>query len=57
MQQFETKTDTCGVFQLYFTENLFNRLHERYLIIDQKLTKNTIHKFFNEIFSLEKEMN
>ena len=51
------KTDPCGVFQLYFYENLFSPSHKNDIINNIKLTKNNFHKFLIEIFSLDKEVN
>ena len=51
------ETDTLGVFQLYFYKNLFSPSHGHGILNNEKLTKNTIHKLFNEIFSLDKQLN
>ena len=51
------ETDTCGVFQLYFYYNLFNPLNESSIVQDNVISKRTIEKLLNEIFSLNKEQN
>ena len=53
----ETETDTCGTFQLYFYKNLFQNSPESKIISGEKLTKNTISKLLDEIFSLHEEVN
>ena len=37
----ETETDTCGIFQLFFFENLFQPLPNSKIMNDKNLTKNT----------------
>ena len=49
------ETDICGVFQLYFFVNLFNPDENSAIIEDKILTKKTIEKLLNEIFSPSKE--
>ena len=49
------ETDTCGIFQIYFYYNLFNPFSS--IIKDKVLTKHTIEKLLNEIFSLNQEQN
>ena len=51
----KTETDICGVFQLYFFVNLFNPDEKSAIIEDKILTKKTIEKLLNEIFSSNKE--
>ena len=51
------ETDTCGMFQLYFYFNLFMSLENSSIINDKKLSKSTIEKLLNEIFSLDRLMN
>ena len=53
----KTKTDTSGVFQLYFFVNLFNCDENSAIIEDRILTKKNNRKTFNEIFSTIKEEN
>ena len=51
------KKQTCGIFQLYFYENLFVPSFESLIVNDEKLTKNTIRKLLKEIFELDKDAN
>ena len=51
------ETDTCGIFQLYFYFNLFMPFENSSIINDKKLSKSTIEKLLNEIFSLDRSMN
>ena len=46
----KTKTDACGVFQLYFYKKLFGPQDDSAIISHKKLTKNTIQMLLNEIF-------
>ena len=50
-------SDTCGIFQLYFYKNLFDPLKKSGTINGNKLTKNTILKLLNELFSTSDEKN
>ena len=49
--------DTCGIFQLYFYFNLFMRFEDSSVLKDAKLSKRTIEKLLNEIFSLDRDQN
>ena len=51
------ETDTCGIFQLYFYFNLFVTFENSSIIEDNKLSKRTIEKLLNEIFSLDRNRN
>ena len=51
------ETDTCGIFQLYFYFNLFVPFENSLIIKDTKLSKKTIEKLLNEIFSLNRDQN
>ena len=51
------ETDTCGIFQIYFYYNLFNPFSDSSIIKDKVLTKHSIEKLLNEIFSLNQEQN
>ena len=53
----KTETDTCGIFQLYFYYNLFNPLKNSSIVQETTITKHTIEKLLNEIFSLNKDEN
>ena len=44
---------TCGIFQIYFYENLFNSDKNSSIQNDKKLNKSTIEKLLNELFTLE----
>ena len=50
-------SDTCGIFQLYFYYNLFVPYENSSIVEDKKLTKKTVEKILNEIFSLDRETN
>lgn len=50
----ETKTDTYGVFQLYFHDNLFSPQYDSTIINHKNLAKNTAETVLNEIFLLDK---
>ena len=51
------ETNMCGMFQLYFYFNLFMPLENSSIIKDTKLSKKTIEKLLNEIFSLSRDEN
>ena len=51
------ETDTCGIFQLYFYYNLFNPLKNSSIIDNSSISKHSIEKLLNEIFSLNKDQN
>ena len=51
------ETDTCEIFQLYFYFNLFMPFENSSIINDKKLSKSTIEKLLNEIFSLDRSLN
>ena len=53
----EIDSDTCGIFQLYFYYNLFVPYENSSIVEDKKLTKKTVEKILNEIFSLNRETN
>lgn len=52
--RYKKETNTCGIFQLYFYENLTALSFESSIINNEKLTKNTIQKQINKIFALHK---
>ena len=52
-----TETVTCGIFQLYFYENLLNPKADSKIQNDKKLTKKTVETLLNELFSLDIESN
>ena len=51
------ETDTFLIFQIYFYYSLFNPFSDSSIIKDKVLTKHTIEKLLNEIFSLNQEQN
>ena len=51
------ETDTCGIFQLYFYYNLFIPFDNSSILKDINLSKKTIEKLLNEIFSLDRNQN
>ena len=51
------ETDTCGIFQLYFYDNLFVPYENSDIIEDKLLSKGTVEKILNEIFSLDRNLN
>ena len=51
------ETDTCGIFQLYFYFNLFIPFENSSILKDTNLSKRTIEKLLNEIFSLNRNRN
>ena len=51
------ETDTCGIFQLYFYFNLFIPFEDSSVLKDVKLSKRTVEKLLNEIFSLDRDRN
>ena len=46
------KSDTCGIFQLYFYANLFVPKNNSKIITNKVLNLKTIETLLNEIFSL-----
>ena len=44
---------TCGIFQTYFYENLFNPEKNSSIQSETKLKQSTVEKLLNELFSLE----
>ena len=53
----KTETNTCGVLQLYFFVNLFSPDENSSIIGGKILTKRTIEKLLNEIFSTDRVEN
>ena len=53
----EIETDTCGIFQIYFYYNLFKPFIDSSIIKDNVISKHTIQKLLNEIFTLNKDQN
>ena len=44
---------TCGIFQIYFYENLFNPDKNSKIQDHTELTKKTVETLLNELFSLD----
>ena len=56
-QLLKIDTDTCGMFQFYFYVNLFTPVDGSSIIQDKTLSKSTLEKLLNKIFSLDKDNN
>ena len=50
-------SNTCGIFQLYFYENLFNPDKNSKIQNENKLKKNTVEMLLNELYSLNDTEN
>ena len=48
---------TCGIFQLYFYENLFNPDKSSKIQNESKLKKTTVETLLNKLFSLDEREN
>ena len=48
---------TCGMFQIYFYQNLSNPDKNRKIQGETKLNKKTVETLLNEIFSLDDKEN
>ena len=48
---------TCGIFQLYFYEKLFNPDKNSKIQNESKLKKSTVETLLNELFSLDDREN
>ena len=53
----DLKSDTCGIFQLYFYTNLFVPKNNSKIISNKSLNLKTIKSLLNEIFSLNVSEN
>ena len=49
----DLNSSTCGIFQLYFYDNLFNPNENSKIQGNTKLTKRTIEALLNELFPLD----
>lgn len=49
----ELDSSTCGIFQPYFYDNLFNPNENSNIQNDTKLTKRTVETLLNELFTLD----
>ena len=50
-------SSTCGIFQIYFYENLFNPDQNSKIQSETKLNKKTVEILLNELFSLDDREN
>ena len=50
-------SSTCGIFQIFFYENLFNPSKESKIQGENKLNKKTVETLLNEIFTLDDSEN
>ena len=48
---------TCGIFQIYFYQNLFNPEENSKIQGNEKLNKKTVETLLNKIFSLDDKEN
>lgn len=48
---------TCGIFQIYFYQNLFNSIKTSKIQGETKLNKKTVETLLNEIFSMDDKEN
>ena len=48
---------TCGIFQIYFYQNLVNPIKTSKIQGETKLNKKTIETLLNEIFSMDDKEN
>ena len=51
----DLNSSTCGIFQPYFYDNLFNPNENSKIQGNTKLTKRTIETLLNELFSLDNQ--
>ena len=53
----DLESSTCGIFQLYFYENLFNPDENSKIQNETKLKKTTVETLLNKLFSLDDKEN
>ena len=53
----DLKSSTCGIFQIYFYNKLFDPDEGSKINGETKLTKKTVETLFNEIFTLDEKQN
>ena len=53
----DLESATCGIFQIYFYQNLFNPNENRKIQLEAKLNKKTVETLLNEIFTLDDKEN
>ena len=49
----DLNSSTCGIFQLYFYDNLFNPDENSKIQDNTKLTKKTVETLLNDLFTLD----
>ena len=50
-------SSTCGIFQIFFYQNLFNPSKNSKIQGETKLNKKTVETLLNEIFTLDDKEN
>ena len=53
----DLESTTCGIFQIYLYQNLFNPDQNSKILSETKLNKNTVETLLNELFSLDDKEN
>ena len=53
----DLESATCGIFQIYFYQNLFNPDQNSKIQRETKLNKKTVETLLNELFSLDDKKN
>ena len=53
----DLESATCGIFQIYFYQNLFNPDQNSKIQSETKLNKKTVETLLNELFSLDNKEN
>ena len=53
----DLESATCGIFQIYFYQNLFNPDQNSKIQSETKLNKKTVETLLNELFSLDDKEN
>ena len=53
----DLESATCGIFQIYFYQNLFSPNENRKIQLEAKLNKKTVETLLNEIFTLDDKEN
>ena len=51
------KSSTCGIFQIYFYQKLFDPDENSEIKGETKLTQKTVETLLNEIFTLDDKQN
>ena len=49
----DLNSSTCGIFQIFFYQNLFNPSEKSKIQGETRLTKKTIETLLNEIFTIK----